>query len=81
MLRTLGAWKERYMERHIYEKYTQSALSWSMVSIGTGAANYKQFVQVCLISDNGKMIISHFSFGVNEKLLTQHISGIVTKYI
>ena len=35
-----------HSEGKVYEVYTQSGLSWSAVSIGTGAASYKQLVQV-----------------------------------
>ena len=40
-----------HSEEKIYELYTLSGLSWSAVSIRTGAANHKQLVQV-LVSPN-----------------------------
>ena len=35
-----------HSEEKVYEVYTQFGLSWSTVSIGTGAASYKLLVQV-----------------------------------
>ena len=43
MLRTSGA---QNSEEKVYVVYILFELSWSAVSIGTGAASYKRFVQV-----------------------------------
>ena len=36
----------QHTEEKVYEVYFQFGLSWSAVSIGTGAASYKRLVQV-----------------------------------
>ena len=43
MLQTSGA---QNSEEKVYEVYILFELSWSAVSIGTGAASYKRLVQV-----------------------------------
>ena len=38
-----------HSEEKVYEVYISSGLSWSAVSLGTGATSYKRLVQVSLI--------------------------------
>ena len=38
-----------HSEENVYEGYILSGLSWSVVSLGTGATSYKRFVQMSLI--------------------------------
>ena len=39
-------WGSEHSEEKVYEVYILFELSWSAVSIGTGAASYKRLVQV-----------------------------------
>ena len=58
MLWTLGV--QNISEEKVYEVYILFGLSWSAVSIGTGAASYKRLVQVSLIfSDFTESFLEH----------------------
>ena len=48
-IQAMDFWGSEYSEEKVYEVYILFELSWSAESIGTGAASYKQLVQVSLI--------------------------------
>ena len=53
----------------MYEVYTQSGLSWSMASLGTGASSYKRVVQ-------GESNFLHFFCKLLELLRVYSTNGV-----